>query len=134
MKWRGPLERKAEKRRLCSLFKIDILLYVLFQSIPYMENENQVKITREVLSHPRNQREEVQALQDTLYVLGGKWKLSIINSICNGNKRFKDIERSIPGITTWMLSKELLFLGFGRLPVSKDFLLTGNPYSTLILT
>ncbi len=55
----------------------------------------------------RNQKEEVQALQDTIYVLGGKWKLPIINSICNGNYRFKDIKDSIPGITSRMLSKEL---------------------------
>ena len=55
----------------------------------------------------RNQKEEFQALQDTLYVLGGKWKLPIINSICNGNTRFKEIQKSIPGITSRMLSKEL---------------------------
>ena len=55
----------------------------------------------------RNQQEEVKALQDTLYVIGGKWKLPILNSLCNGNKRFREIERSIPGITTRMLSKEL---------------------------
>lgn len=55
----------------------------------------------------RNQKEEFQALQDTLYVLGGKWKLPIINSICNGNTRFKEIQQSIPGITSRMLSKEL---------------------------
>ncbi len=55
----------------------------------------------------RNQKEEFQALQDTLYVLGGKWKLPIINSICNGNSRFKEIKDSIPGITARMLSKEL---------------------------
>lgn len=55
----------------------------------------------------RDQKKEVQALQDTLHVLGGKWKLPIINSICNGNMRFREIERSIPGITTRMLSKEL---------------------------
>ncbi|MBB5644056.1 winged helix-turn-helix transcriptional regulator [Pedobacter cryoconitis] len=55
----------------------------------------------------RDQKQEVQALKDTLYVLGGKWKLPIINSICNGNKRFREIERSIPGITTRMLSREL---------------------------
>ena len=61
----------------------------------------------EVLSNPRNQKEEVRALQDTIYVIGGKWKLPIINSLCNGNKRFRDIERSIPGITTRMLSREL---------------------------
>lgn len=62
---------------------------------------------QEILSSPRNQQEEVQALQDTIYVIGGKWKLPIINSLCNGNKRFRDIERSIPGITTRMLSREL---------------------------
>jgi DNA-binding HxlR family transcriptional regulator len=72
-----------------------------------MAEESRLKLAREVLSNPRDQKEEVQALQDTLYVLGGKWKLPIINSICNGNRRFRDIERSIPGITTRMLSKEL---------------------------
>ena len=61
----------------------------------------------QVLSDPRNQQEEVQALQDTIYVIGGKWKLPIINSICNGNRHFREIERSIPGITPRMLSREL---------------------------
>ena len=55
----------------------------------------------------RNAQEEIQALQDTLYVVGGKWRLPVINSICNGNTRFREIERSIPGITTRMLSREL---------------------------
>ncbi|WP_343304109.1 helix-turn-helix domain-containing protein [Chitinophaga niabensis] len=55
----------------------------------------------------RDQQEEVQALQDTMHVLGGKWRLLIINSICNGNHRFREIERSIPGISTRMLSREL---------------------------
>lgn len=55
----------------------------------------------------RDQQEEVQALQDTMHVLGGKWRLLIINSICNGNNRFREIERSIPGISTRMLSREL---------------------------
>jgi DNA-binding HxlR family transcriptional regulator len=55
----------------------------------------------------RNQEAELRALQDTLYFIGGKWRLPIINSICNGNRRFREIERSIPGITTRMLSKEL---------------------------
>lgn len=72
-----------------------------------MEDEKRHAKAKEVLSDPRNQKEEVQALQDTIYVIGGKWKLPIINSICNGNKRFREIERSIPGITTRMLSREL---------------------------
>lgn len=63
----------------------------------------------------RSQADEVKALQDTLYVIGGKWKLPIINSICNGNKRFREIERSIPGITTRMLSKELKEMELNKL-------------------
>ncbi|GAA4323700.1 helix-turn-helix domain-containing protein [Mucilaginibacter gynuensis] len=72
-----------------------------------MVNEEMIRKAGEVLSDPRNHKEEVQALQDTMYVVGGKWRLLIINSICNGNKRFREIERSIPGITTRMLSREL---------------------------
>ncbi len=59
------------------------------------------------MAQERNQAEELRALQDTLYFIGGKWRIPIINSICNGNRRFREIERSIPGITTRMLSKEL---------------------------
>ncbi|MCF3110669.1 helix-turn-helix transcriptional regulator [Niabella sp. CC-SYL272] len=55
----------------------------------------------------RNQAEELRALQDTLYFIGGKWRIPVINALCNGHRRFREIERSIPGITTRMLSKEL---------------------------
>ena len=55
------------------------------------------------------------AVGDAMYVIGGKWKLPIINSICNGNKRFREIERSIPGITTRMLSKELKDMELNKL-------------------
>lgn len=73
-----------------------------------MENETTNTITR-------IPEQEIQALQDTIYVIGGKWKLPIINSICNGNKRFREIERSIPGITTRMLSKELKEMEMNKL-------------------
>jgi DNA-binding HxlR family transcriptional regulator len=63
----------------------------------------------------RNHSEEYQALQDTLYVIGGKWRIPIINSICNGNKRFREIERSIPGITPRMLSRELKDMELNKL-------------------
>lgn len=72
-----------------------------------MDNLMREDLIKEILSDPRNQKDEVQALQDTIYVLGGKWRLPIINAICNGNRRFREIERSIPGITTRMLSREL---------------------------
>ncbi|APU98378.1 MULTISPECIES: winged helix-turn-helix transcriptional regulator [Sphingobacterium] len=63
----------------------------------------------------RNQVEELRALQDTLYFIGGKWRIPIINSLCNGNKRFREIERSITGITTRMLSKELKDMELNKL-------------------
>jgi DNA-binding HxlR family transcriptional regulator len=72
-----------------------------------MSDKKRKALIKEALSEPRNQKQEVQALQDTIYVIGGKWKLPIMNSICNGNKRFREIERSIPGITTRMLSRDL---------------------------
>ena len=71
------------------------------------QNKKRLQRISEVLGNPREQKDELRALQDTIYVIGGKWKLPIINSICNGNKRFREIERSIPGLTTSMLSREL---------------------------
>jgi DNA-binding HxlR family transcriptional regulator len=72
-----------------------------------MNQQQRREKAKEVLSNPRSQSGEVRALQDTIYVVGGKWRLPIINSLCNGNKRFRDIERSIPGLSTRMLSREL---------------------------
>lgn len=72
-----------------------------------MNDTKYFELAKDILSEPRDPKEEIQALQDAIYVIGGKWKLPIINSICNGNTRFREIERSIPGITTRMLSREL---------------------------
>ena len=63
----------------------------------------------------RNQQAELKAIQNTLYFIGGKWRIPVINSICNGNRRFREIERSIPGITTRMLSKELKEMELNKL-------------------
>ena len=60
-------------------------------------------------------KSDFQALQDTLYVIGGKWRMQILYSVCSGNKRFREIERSIPGITTRMLSKELKIMETNKL-------------------
>lgn len=46
-------------------------------------------------------------VRDALDVINGKWKLLILISISSGNKRFREIERSIPSITSKVLSKEL---------------------------
>jgi DNA-binding HxlR family transcriptional regulator len=49
----------------------------------------------------------ISAVKDSLYVLNGKWKIPVIISLTEGPKRFKEIERSIEGITPRVLSKEL---------------------------
>ena len=49
----------------------------------------------------------MMAVNDTLNVLAGKWKLPIMASLQFGKKRFKDLEKEIPKITPRMLSKEL---------------------------
>lgn len=49
----------------------------------------------------------VLAINDTLNVISGKWKLPIIGSLLYGKKRFKELEREIPKISPRMLSKEL---------------------------
>ncbi len=49
----------------------------------------------------------VLAVNDTLNVINGKWKLPIMGSLLFGKKRFKEMEREIPKITPRMLSKEL---------------------------
>ncbi len=54
-------------------------------------------------------------VQDTLFVIGGKWKLPIIIAIYYGNKRFKDLKAAIPNITSHVLSKELKHLEENRL-------------------
>jgi len=60
-------------------------------------------------------RAKIRAIQDTMFVLGGKWKLPVILSIYSGNKRFNDIAASIPEMTNRVLSKELKHLEENRL-------------------
>ncbi len=72
-------------------------------------------------------------VKDALDILSGKWKLQIILSLSFGKKRFKQIQREIPGLTPKMLSKELKELEinglaerrvYDTLPVSIEYELT----------
>ena len=49
----------------------------------------------------------VLAINDTLNVISGKWKIPIIATMSFGKQRFTEIQRNIPKITPRMLSKEL---------------------------
>lgn len=46
------------------------------------------------------------AIQDTLDVVGGKWKLVLISILRQGKRRFRELSREA-GITPRILSKEL---------------------------
>jgi DNA-binding HxlR family transcriptional regulator len=48
------------------------------------------------------------AIEDTLYVIGGKWKLKVIIALREqGNMRFNELQRTIAGISARVLSNEL---------------------------
>jgi DNA-binding HxlR family transcriptional regulator len=47
------------------------------------------------------------SLREVLDIIGGKWAMPIIYILSKGKMRFKEIERSIEGINTRMLVKEL---------------------------
>lgn len=75
----------------------------------------------------------IMAVRDSLDILSGKWKLPIIISLMYGDKRFKEMERQIEGITAKMLSKELKDLEmnllvkrtvYDTMPVTVEYSLT----------
>lgn len=75
----------------------------------------------------------VLAVNDTMNVISGKWKLPIIGSLLFGTKRFKELQREIPNITPRMLSKELKDLEangivtrtvYNTIPVTVEYELT----------
>ncbi|SDM25980.1 winged helix-turn-helix transcriptional regulator [Pedobacter antarcticus] len=89
-------------------------------------------------------KKEVMAVHDAMDVLSGKWKISIISSICFYNKRrFSDILVDVKGISNKMLSKELKELEVNKLikrtvletqPISVQYQLTeyGRTLQTII--
>jgi DNA-binding HxlR family transcriptional regulator len=50
---------------------------------------------------------QMRAIHDTMDVLSGKWKISIMSCLRFGHKRFMDLQREVDGIGPKMLSKEL---------------------------
>lgn len=80
----------------------------------------------------------VLAVNDTLNVISGKWKLPIIGSLLYNKKRFTEIQKNIPKITPRMLSKELKELElngmitrmvYNTTPVSVEYELTDSAKS-----
>ena len=72
-------------------------------------------------------------IQASLDIVGGKWTFPIINALLKGTLRFKELERTIPGINTRMLVKELKSLeshsiiirqAFATVPPTVEYSLT----------
>lgn len=85
----------------------------------------------------------ILALNDTMNVLNGKWKLPVIGTLLFGTRRFRELERAIPGITPRMLSKELKDLEangiverkvYDTIPVTVEYSLTssGEQFRTVL--
>ncbi|AXY75337.1 transcriptional regulator [Paraflavitalea soli] len=51
--------------------------------------------------------EALDAVDDAMYVIGGKWKLRIIIALADGKKRFNELQRILKGISARVLSAEL---------------------------
>jgi DNA-binding HxlR family transcriptional regulator len=89
----------------------------------------------EELCHKR----DIMAIHDAMDVLNGKWKISIISSMCYYNeRRFSEILNDMNGISNKQLSKELKDLEINKLvkrtvldtqPVSVQYNLTEYGWS-----
>lgn len=89
-------------------------------------------------------KKNLMAIQDSMDVLYGKWRISIISSICFYDKRrFSDILNDVVGISNKMLSKELKELETNKLitrtvidtqPITVQYQLTehGKSLQTII--
>ena len=51
--------------------------------------------------------EKTCSLREVLDIIGGKWAMPIIYILSKGKMRFKELERTVEGINTRMLVKEL---------------------------
>ncbi|SEO22227.1 transcriptional regulator, HxlR family [Flavobacterium sp. CF108] len=64
----------------------------------------------------QDHKKEMMAVQDSMDVLNGKWKIAIISSLCYYRKRrFSEILNDVSGISNKMLSKELKDLELNKL-------------------
>jgi DNA-binding HxlR family transcriptional regulator len=80
--------------------------------LPEYTNMNTSKLPQELETHCN---QYLLGVRDTMDILSGKWKISIIGSLRFGKKRFKELQRDVEGITAKMLSKELRDLEINEL-------------------
>src|SRR5262249_54819989 len=113
------IKRKAHSAYLCSMEEVEIPEHDRRKCPAHLSTSQCTQMLLPV--------------KDALDILSGKWKLQIILSLTFGKKRFKQIQREIPGLTPKMLSKELKELEmnglaarhvYDTLPVTVEYELT----------
>lgn len=72
----------------------------------------------EIIEH---YRKDLQAIQDAMEIVQGRWKIPIISILCNGEFRYSELEKGLPKITPRMLSKELKDLEINELVQRKVY-------------
>lgn len=79
------------------------------------------------------------ALRDAIELLGGKWKICILQALSFDQMQFKDLQETVIGISPKVLSNELKDLEQNQLvirtvnntrPITVSYALTKHAYST----
>lgn len=73
--------------------------------------------TKDITTKGINQvcKHNIRAIHDTLDVIGGKWKISIISCLTFYPMRYSELLREVEGISGKMLSRELKELEMNQL-------------------
>ena len=69
---------------------------------------------------------------NTLKLIGGKWKIMILDNLLSKHMRFCQLKRSLNGITSQMLSKQLKEMEKDKLLIKKILNLAGHYRSAII--
>ena len=72
-----------------------------------IEDFKSYRIDKPPLEIIEHYKRDLLAIQDSMEIIQGRWKMSIIALLCNGEFRYSELERGLPKITQRMLSKEL---------------------------
>ena len=76
---------------------------------------NQVNDIKKEFDLIKDCSHKILAISDTMEILNGKWKMSIIACLCYKPMRYSELLREVPGISGKMLSRELKDLEMNEL-------------------
>lgn len=89
-----------------------------------MMSETAIEEIKQLTSTPQkpetcsDHRQHQLAIQDTMAVLGGKWRIQVLTALAfNGKRRFSELLKDVEGIGPKMLSKELYDLETNQLVI-----------------